>query len=99
MERKEKLYGTLFKNAKSALFIPCYSINLTINFNLTQIVKGVSRISSRVGAMSSVVVVNDISPVHNACYTDRVGYCGSGIFVVLETQSPVISVGGVRYID
>ena len=49
--------------------------------------------------MSSVVVVNDISPVHNARYTDRVGYCGSGIFVVLETQSPVISVGGVRYID
>lgn len=49
--------------------------------------------------MSSVVVVNDISPVYKASYTDRVGYCSSGIVVVLETQFPVLSVGGVRYVD
>ena len=40
--------------------------------------------------MSSVVVVDDVSPVVRTGDVDRIGYCGSGVVCVIKTQHSVL---------
>ena len=46
--------------------------------------------------MSSVVVVDDVSPVVRTGDVDRVRYGGSGVVCVPKTQHPIVLVCGVR---
>ena len=49
--------------------------------------------------MSSIVVVDDVSPVVRTGYVDRIRYCGSGVVGVPKTQHSVVSVCRVRNVD
>ena len=49
--------------------------------------------------MSSIVVVNNVSPVVWTGYVDRIRYCGSGVIGVPETQHSVLFVFSRRNVD
>ena len=49
--------------------------------------------------MSSVVVVDDVSPVVRTGDVDRVRYDGSGVVGIPKTQHPAVLVCGVRDVD
>ena len=49
--------------------------------------------------MSSVVVVDDVSPGVRTGYVDRIRYCGSGVVGVPETQHPVLFAWSGRNVD
>ena len=49
--------------------------------------------------MSSVVVVDDVSPGEKTCYVDRIRYCGSGVVGVPETQHSVLFAWSERNVD
>ena len=49
--------------------------------------------------MSSVVVVDDVSPVVRTGDVDMVRYCGSSVIGVPKTQHSVFFVWYVRYVD
>ena len=49
--------------------------------------------------MSSVVVVDDISPMVGTVYVDRIWYCGSGVVGVSKTHYSVLPPCCVGYID
>ena len=51
----------------------------TVYFHFTEEIQDVTRISLRIGRMSSVVVVDDVSPVVRTGYVDRIRYRGSGV--------------------
>ena len=53
---------------------------------------GVTRISLRIRRMSSVVVVDDVSPVVRTGDIDRVRYRGYGVVGVPKTQYSVLFV-------
>ena len=76
-----------------------YKQCLTINFNFTEVVVSFLRIPIREGFVSSVVVVDDVSPVVWTCYVDRIRYCGSGVIGVPKTQHPVIFAWSGRNVD
>ena len=56
-------------------------------------------IRDRIRRMSSVVVVDDVSPVVRRDDVDRIRYCGSGVVVVSKTQHSVPSVCCVGDVD
>ena len=49
--------------------------------------------------MSSVVVVDDVSPVIRTCNVDRIRYCGPGVIGVSKTQHSVLFIGCVGYVE
>ena len=49
--------------------------------------------------MSSIVVVDDVSPGVRTGDVDRIRYCGSGVVGVPETQHPVIFAWSRRNVD
>ena len=65
---------------------------LTVHFHFTEHNVGVTRIPLRIRRMSSVVVVDDVSPVVRTGDVDRIRYCGSGVVGVPKTQHPVLLV-------
>ena len=71
----------------------------TVNFHFTEVSVGVHRIPLRIRRMSSVVVVNDVSPVVRAGDVDRIRYRGSGVVGVPKTQHPVLFVCCVGDVD
>ena len=56
-------------------------------------------ISLRIGRMSPVVAVDDVSPVVRTGYVNRIRYCGSGVDGVPKTQHSVLFVCCVGDID
>ena len=58
---------------------------LTIYFQFTQEIIGECRVPSRIGWMSPVVVVDDVSSMVGTLYGDRIRYCGSGVLGVPKT--------------
>ena len=49
--------------------------------------------------MSSVVVVDDVSPVVRTRDVDRIRYCSFGIVGVPKAKYTVFSVGCIRYVN
>ena len=49
--------------------------------------------------MSSVVVVDDVSPVVRTRDVDRIGYCDNSVVGVPKTQHSVLFVCCVGYVD
>ena len=74
-------------------------ICLTKYFKFTKFIKGVCRIPIGIGRMSSVVVVDGISPVVRTGDVDRIRYRGSGVVCVPKTQHSVLFVCLVRNVD
>ena len=60
---------------------------------------GVWRIFVRIRRMSSVVVVDDVSPVVRTGDVDRIRYRGSGVLSVPKTQHSVLFVCCVGDVD
>ena len=52
---------------------------ITINFHFTEVNVGVIRIPLRIRRMSSVVVVDDVSPLVRTGDVDRIRYRGCGV--------------------
>ena len=78
----------------------CWGIKYrTVHFHFTEICHSVLIIISRVRRMSSVVVVDDISPVVRTCDVERVIYCGCCIVGVPKTQHSVLFVCCVGDVD
>ena len=65
---------------------------LTVHFHLTESNPGVFRIPLRIRRMSSVVVVDDVSPVVRTGDVDRIWYRGPGVVGVPKTQHSVLFV-------
>ena len=74
-------------------------ISNTVNLHFTDTIVGELRILNRIRSLSSVVVVDDISPVVWAGYVDRIRYCGPCVIGVSKTQHSVRFIGCVRYVD
>ena len=72
---------------------------LTVHFNFTEFIVGVYGILIRIGRMSPVVVVDDVSPVVRTGDVDRIRYCGSSVVVVPKTQHSVLFVCCVGDVD
>ena len=72
---------------------------LTVHFHFTEVTPSVNRIPLRVGRMSSVVVVDDVSTVVRTADVDRIRYRGSGVVGVPKTQHTVIFVCCVGDVD
>ena len=49
--------------------------------------------------MSSIVVVDDVSPVVRTGYVDRIRYRGSGVVSVPKTQHSFLLLCCIRYVD
>ena len=71
----------------------------TVHFNFTEANISVRIIIIRIGRMSSVVVVDDVSPVVRTGDVDRVRYRGSGVVGVPKTQHSVLFVCCVGDVD
>ena len=65
---------------------------LTVDFYFTEFNQGVTRISLRIGRMSPIVVVDDVSPVVRTGDLDRIRDCGCGVVCVPKTQHSVFFV-------
>ena len=68
---------------------------LTVHFHFTEAIQGVPIIPLRIRRMSSVVVVDDVSPVVRTGDVDRIRYRGIGVVGVPKTQHSVLFVCGV----
>lgn len=71
----------------------------TVYFYFTKIIKGIFRISSRIGRVYSVVVVDYVSPMCDTRDVHMTGNCCPGVVSVLETQNPVLFTGCIWYVD
>ena len=71
----------------------------TVYFHFTEDIPGVTRISLRIGMMSPIVVVDDVSPVVRTGDVDRVRYRGSGVVGIPKTQQSVLFVCCVGDVD
>ena len=71
----------------------------TIYFYFTEVIVSIRRIPIRKRFVSSIVVVNNVSPVVWTGYVDRIRYCGSGVIGVPETQHSVLFVFSRRNVD
>ena len=76
---------------------PC--MILTVYFNFTEANPSVTRVPFRIGRMSPVVVVNDVSPVVRTADVDRIKYRGSDVSGVPKTEHSVLFVCCVRDVD
>ena len=65
-------------------------MRLTVHFHLTEGIPGVIRIPLRIRRMSSVVVVDDVSPVVRTGDVDRIRYRGCGVVGVPKTRHSVL---------
>ena len=65
---------------------------LTVHFNFTEGNPGRARIPLRIRPASSVVVVDDVSPVVRTSDVDRIRYRGFGVVGVPKTQHSVLFV-------
>ena len=65
---------------------------LTVHFHFTEENPGGIRIPLRIRRMSSVVVVNDVSPVVRTGDVDRIRYRGFSVVGVPKTQHSVLFV-------
>ena len=75
-----------------------YSV-LTIHFHFTKFVVGELRISIRVGRMSSVVVVDDVSSMVTARYVHMIRYRNTSVVFVMKAQYTVLFVCCVRQVN
>ena len=64
----------------------------TVYFHFTEDIPDVTRIPLRIGRMSSVVVVDDVSPVVRTGDVNRIRYSGSGVLGVPKTHHSVLFV-------
>ena len=71
----------------------------TVHFHFTKGNIGRSSKSIRIRRMSSVVVVDDVSPVMRTSDVNRVRYCGWRVVGVPKTQHSVLFVCCVGYVD
>ena len=71
----------------------------TVHFYLTEESVGVRRIPLRIRWMSSVVVVDGVSPVVRTGDVDRIRYRGIGVVGVPKTQHSVLFVCCVGDVD
>ena len=72
---------------------------LTVHFHFTEESAGVHIIPLRIRRMSSVVVVDDVSPVVRTGETDRIRYRGIGVVSVPKTKNSILFVCGVGDVD
>ena len=72
---------------------------LTVHFHFTESNPGVFRISLRIGRVSPVVEVDDVSPVVRTGDAHRIWYCNIGVFGVPKTQHSVLFVCCVGDVD
>ena len=72
---------------------------LTVHFHFTEAIPSVLRIILRIRRMSSVVVVDDVSPVVRTGDVARIRYCSVGVIGVPKTQHSVLFVCCVGDID
>ena len=63
---------------------------LTVHLHFTELNKGANRIFLWLQRMSSVVVVDGVSPVVRTGDVDRIRYRGSGVVGVPKTQHSVL---------
>ena len=68
----------------------------TNDFQFTYFIIGRRRIPIWIWWMSSIVVVDDVSPIVTACNGQVVRYWGSGIVCVLETRYTILFIGCIR---
>ena len=81
-------------------YITCKTCDiLTIHFHFTECNEGLVIIPLRIRRMSSVVVVDDVSPVVRTYYIDRTRYCCWDVIDVFETQHSVLFVCCVGDVD
>ena len=71
----------------------------TIYFHFTEVIVSIRRIPIRKRFVSSVVVIDDVSPGVRTCYVDRIWYCWSGVVGVPETQYSVLFAWSGRNVD
>ena len=83
----------------SDIILPICGFFLTVHFNFTKFIVSVYRILIRIGRMSPVVVVDDVSPVVRTGDVDRISYCGFGVVGVPGTQNTVLFVCCVGDVD
>ena len=74
-------------------------ISNTVDLRFIDVIIGIQRIPIRIRRMSSVVVVNDVSPVIRTGDYDRIRYSGSSVMGIHNTQHSVLFIGYVRYVD
>ena len=72
---------------------------LTVHFHFTEFNPGVIRIPLRIRPVSSVVVVEDVSPVVRTGDVDRIRYRGVGVDGVPKTQHSILFVCCVGDVD
>ena len=72
---------------------------LTVHLYFTKANRSVRTITRRIRRMSSVVVVDDVSPVVRTGDVDRIRYRGSGVAGVPKTQHSVLFVCCVGDVD
>ena len=65
---------------------------LTVHFHFTEVSVGFIRIPLGIRRMSSIVVVDDVSPMVRTGDVDRIRYRGSGVDSVPKTQHSVLFV-------
>ena len=65
---------------------------LTVHFHFTEGIAGEIRIPLRIRRISSVVVVDDVSPAIRTGDVDRIRYRDSGVVGVPKTQHSVLFV-------
>ena len=65
---------------------------ITVYFHFTEENHGVNRIPLRIRRMSSVVVVDNVSPLVRTGDVDRIWYRGFGVVGVPKTQHSVLFV-------
>ena len=70
-----------------------------MDLQFTEFIESVSRIPLRIRRISSVVVVNDVSPMVRTGDVDRIRYGGFGVVGVPKTQHPIIFVFCIGGID
>ena len=68
---------------------------LTVHFNFTKANRSVKAIPLRIRGVSSVVVVNYVSPVGRTSDVDKIKYRGSGVVGVPKTQHSILFVSCV----
>ena len=70
----------------------CVGFFLTVHFHFTEFIECCCGIPIRIRRMSSVVVVDDVSPMVRTGDVEFVRYCGSGVVGVPKTQHSVLFV-------
>ena len=70
-----------------------------MRFHFTKFIMGVIRIPNRIRRMSSIVVIDDVSPMVRTGDVDRIRYCSVGVIGVPKTQHSVFFVCCVGDVD